>query len=135
MNTLLSAAWFAYSHYDWSRRLSGQGKPVYEYYFTKQNRSLGDWHSGEMIYAYGNLENAPHNYNAEDRALSAVMQQYWVNFAKYGDPNGEGLPVWPQVSEAPGQVLNLDREIRMVEDPFLPLDEILDRVQNAEKAE
>ena len=135
MNTLLSAAWFAYSHYDWSRRLSGQGKPVYEYYFTKQNRSLGDWHSGEMIYAYGKLENAPHNYNAEDRALSAVMQQYWVNFAKYGDPNGEGLPVWPQVSEAPGQVLNLDREIRMVEDPFLPLDEILDRVQNAEKAE
>ncbi|MBO6014029.1 MAG: carboxylesterase family protein [Oscillospiraceae bacterium] len=135
MTTLLSAAWFAYSHYDWSRRLCAQGKPVYEYYFTRQNRSLGDWHSGEMIYAYGNLENAPQNYDAEDRALSEIMQQYWVNFARTGDPNGEGLPVWPLVSDAPGQVLNFDRDVRMMEDPFLPLDEILDRVQNAEKAE
>ena len=135
MNEQLSAAWFAYSHYDWSRLLSEQGKPVYTYYFTKQNGGLGDWHSGEMIYAYGNLENAPHNYDADDRALSEIMQQYWINFAKTGDPNGAGLPMWPKVAEARGRVLNFDREVRMTDDPYLPLYEIIDRYQNARKEE
>ena len=128
-NRLLSVCWFAYSHYDWSRWLTQQGRPVYEYYFTKQNGAISDWHSGEMIYAYGNVFRAPRVYGEDDRALSDTMLRYWANFARTGDPNGEGLPRWPTVAEAPGQLLNFDAAVQMVEDPYLAVYEIIDDYQ------
>ena len=132
-NRLLSVCWFAYSHCDWSRRLTEQGRPVYEYYFTRQNGAIGDWHSGEMIYAYGNLWRSPRNYNEDDLALSETMQRYWVNFARCGDPNGKGLPVWPTVAEAPGRVLNFDVPVQMIPDPYAEIYPIVDERQNSLK--
>jgi para-nitrobenzyl esterase len=35
------------------------------------------------------------NYEAADYAISKVMQAYWTNFAKTGNPEGAGLPAWP----------------------------------------
>jgi para-nitrobenzyl esterase len=31
-----------------------------------------------------------------DVALAERISSYWVNFARTGDPNGQGLPAWPQ---------------------------------------
>ena len=28
------------------------------------------------------------------------MATYWTNFAKRGDPNGQGVPTWPTFSDA-----------------------------------
>ena len=33
--------------------------------------------------------------SAADIALSQQMAVYWTNFAKNGDPNGNGQPAWP----------------------------------------
>jgi len=38
----------------------------------------------------------PKTVTPEARAVSDAMQAYWTNFAKTGDPNGPGLPPWPQ---------------------------------------
>jgi para-nitrobenzyl esterase len=35
------------------------------------------------------------------------MATYWTNFAKYGDPNGEGVPEWPAFSDANPEVMYL----------------------------
>ena len=133
VNTLLSICWFAYSHHDWSRRLTEQGRPAYEYLFTKQNGAISDWHSGEMIYAYGNVWRVPSNYGADDRALSETMLSYWANFARTGDPNGPGLPLWPTAGEAPTRVMNFDTEVRMVDDPYLAVYDIVDDYQQGLK--
>lgn len=129
VNTILSAVWFAYSHHDWSRLVSAQGKPVYEYYFTKTNGGLSNNHAGELPYAYGNLSTQPYNYTPDDWTLSETMQRYWVNFARTGDPNGDGLPEWKPYSEEPDKPLNFDAVIRPVEDPFLALYRIIDACQ------
>jgi para-nitrobenzyl esterase len=38
--------------------------------------------------------------------LAELMSRYWTNFVKSGDPNGNGLPSWPDF-EVDGKVLHL----------------------------
>ncbi|MCR4734149.1 MAG: carboxylesterase family protein [Treponema sp.] len=131
---------FTYPHYSWSKVLSEQGRPVYEYYFSKENRGIGTNHSGEMIYAYRNVPRNK-NYDEKDYELEKIMSTYWVNFVKYGNPNGpeseaasgDGkiadstneskaydftLPRWQTYSESDGLLLELGEKVYMREDPF-----------------
>ena len=32
--------------------------------------------------------------------LAGAMADYWSNFAKHGNPNGQGLPHWPTYNKA-----------------------------------
>ena len=34
-----------------------------------------------------------------DQDISEAMATYWTNFAKYGNPNGKGVPEWPAFSD------------------------------------
>lgn len=129
LNISYSAIWFSYSHYVWNNYLIEQGVPTYEYYFTKTNDSLSNYHAGELPYAYGNLWRHPGLYSEEDYALSEVMQQYFVNFAKTGNPNGAGLPEWKMRSEDQEQLLNFDTDIKMVDDPNMEIYKIIDEYQ------
>lgn len=131
LNIAYSAIWFSYSHYLWNNYLIEQGVPTYEYYFTKTNDSLSNYHAGELPYAYGNLWRHPGLYDADDYKLSEIMQQYMVNFAKTGNPNGAGLPEWKMRSENQHQLIQLDTDIKMVDDPNEPLYEVIDEYQKS----
>lgn len=37
----------------------------------------------------------------EHKALSDQMSAQWITFAHTGNPNGDGLPMWPGYSEGP----------------------------------
>jgi para-nitrobenzyl esterase len=72
--------------------------------------AVGAVHSAEIEYAMGNLKlmSDVYPWTEDDFKVSNVMQSYFANFVKKGDPNGSGLPQWPVVSS--GKVMRLDVE-------------------------
>jgi para-nitrobenzyl esterase len=82
---------------------AANGSPVYLYMFAyvptamREQLRAGSPHGGDVPFAFGTLGSgrggAP---TPEDLAVSRMMQSYWVNFARTGDPNGSGLPTWPR---------------------------------------
>jgi len=86
-----------------------QRKPAYTWFF---DRSLpgddnGAWHSSDLWYWFGTLENCWRPMEDKDYALSEQMVDYLCNFAKTGDPNGKGLPLWQPQRKAGKKVLRL----------------------------
>jgi para-nitrobenzyl esterase len=113
---LFRDATFAWNTWAWARLQSKTGNPrIYVYYFSHRPQypdlpQFKDWgasHGSEISYVFGNFS-ANTSPTANDQALSDQLSSYWVNFAKTGDPNGKGLPVWPPFSEASQSVMNLD---------------------------
>jgi para-nitrobenzyl esterase len=44
-----------------------------------------------------------------DTHLADLIERYWTNFAKTGDPNDSGLPTWPKL-DATGRYLIFTEE-------------------------
>jgi para-nitrobenzyl esterase len=80
-----------------------QGPKVFVYKFDrtipgKGETNLGAFHSLELPYVF----NAMHDrdwrwlpFAAADDKLASLIETYWTNFAKSGDPNSPGAPHWP----------------------------------------
>jgi para-nitrobenzyl esterase len=97
-------------------RQTGQA-PVYYYYFVQPRPAKRDGsagpdagavHSGEIEYALGNLAgNTVFAWTDADHRVSDLMQGYWANFIKTGNPNGAGLPEWPATASKDDGLLRL----------------------------
>ena len=124
---IYGSVFFNYPHYCLDRLAVKNGIPAYEYLFTKHNGRLGCWHSGEMIYCFGNIPDSSSLFDANDRELSRTMVKYWLNYIKTGDPNGEGLPQWDR-STTSDSLLELGENVGMTDEKRLALYEILDRM-------
>ena len=122
-NDIITSWWFTYPHYSWNLEAEKNGVNIYNYYFTKNNRYMDTLHSGEIIYAYGNVKYEPktYRYSEDDLKLSETMLTYWSNFAKNGNPNGEGVPTWNKWSLTSNKPLELNNDIRHVDDKFASL--------------
>lgn len=89
------------------------GSPVYVYRFTHipdtALKPFGAYHGLEIFYLFGNFkgDNASVPETPAERQLSKNIMQYWTNFAKTGNPNGQGLPEWLKFSTSGGQYIEL----------------------------
>lgn len=83
------------------KQLENGKKPVHVYVFDRPQPGddAGVPHSSDNRYQFGTLDGSWRPYTEEDWKLSEIMQSYWANFARTGDPNGEGLPRWEAYTE------------------------------------
>lgn len=82
----------------------------------------GAVHSAEIEYAMGNLStNKVYAWTPDDYKVSEVMQNYFANFIKTGNPNGTGLPKWSALSKDNGvQFIQIDVNTRPETDKNRP---------------
>jgi para-nitrobenzyl esterase len=83
----------------------------------KMPEPIGAPHACEIEYCMGNLHLVKdYAWTADDYKVSATMQEYFANFIKTGNPNGEKLPEWPGAKgeDAMPPVMILDVESKSV---------------------
>jgi xylan 1,4-beta-xylosidase len=104
---------FGWHTWSWARLQSARGTgKAFLYYFDQHpprtpgtpEADHGAPHGVDVPFVFENLDAKA---TAEDRHISETMAAYWTNFAKRGDPNGEGLPAWPAFSDASPVVMHL----------------------------
>ena len=107
---------FGWDMWAWTRLQAGTGKSsVYYYSFAQQPpfpvgsiyEGWGASHYAELWYVFDHLDQSPWRWSAADRKVAEEMSGYWVNFAKSGNPNGSGLPVWPAFTNTDSKIIYL----------------------------
>lgn len=120
---LASDRFIGYSTWKWiDAATKTGGKETYYYLYARPRPATvpdaqgnvrpparGAAHSAEIEYAMGNLDsNKVYAWTPEDYKVSQVMQEFFVNFIKTGDPNGKGTPVWPKYSEKMRMIIDVN---------------------------
>ena len=59
------------------------------------------FHSSDVRYIFETLRGSWRPYGARDYEASNQMASYLANFARTGDPNGAGLPLWKRAGKGP----------------------------------
>jgi para-nitrobenzyl esterase len=85
-----------------ARTLAAQGVTTYEYRFAytaagkRAFSPFGAPHASELPFVFAKVgQRYGEAASPDDHAAARLMHAYWVNFARTGNPNGQGLPDWP----------------------------------------
>lgn len=97
-----------------ARAFAAKDAPAYIYLFSyvspsmQQMMRFGAGHASEISYVFNNLRSWNGSVIApKDREVAKMMNTYWANFAKTGDPNGEGLAKWPVYDPKKDEILEI----------------------------
>ena len=112
---------------DTATTIAAAGVPVYAYRFSyvaeSSERREGAPHASDIPFFFETVDvRYEGKTTPRDIGMSKAIRAYLVNFAKSGDPNGGGLPVWPRYSRAADVIANFAEDGTMVpqKDPWGP---------------
>jgi para-nitrobenzyl esterase len=108
-----------------ANQMRQRGSPVYSFFMSyvaedRRDRQPGVAHADDIAFVMNTLdaEGDLEVITDSDRATSDLMSAYWVQFAKSGNPNKEGLPEWPAYQADTAKVLEIGDEV-IIRDEFL----------------
>ncbi len=95
-----------------AQSVAAKGDPAYIFLFSyvpaamKERMRFGPGHGTDISFVFDNLR-MPEDGTADpsDKEVARIMNGYWVNFAKTGNPNGDGLPLWPLYNPKTNEIL------------------------------
>lgn len=95
-----------------AQSVAAKGDPAYIFLFSyvpaamKERMRFGPGHGTDISFVFDNLR-MPEDGTADpsDKEVARIMNGYWVNFAKTGNSNGDGLPLWPLYNPKTNEIL------------------------------
>jgi para-nitrobenzyl esterase len=128
----LQTDYMGYGAYSFARSMARAGQRAYLYYFTYPATGklapLGAFHGEELMLLSGGYWNGWVS-SPDDAKLSAIMRNYWVQFAKAGDPNVQGQPRWDAFDPEKNQAQELGHTVAPMKvlhtDGFAAFDHIM----------
>jgi para-nitrobenzyl esterase len=139
---LISRTNFTWQMATWARLHATTGKGrVYFYRFSHTPgigpfRGVGPGHGAEIGYVFDFPKRGMRYFTQSpwrarrDIALIDIVQSYWVNFARTGDPNGPGLPPWPAFGNDQ-TALELGDPVRPLQGPDAREHQLLDEYMDS----
>ncbi len=113
---------FGWHTWAWATLQARTGKSKVFYYYFDQHAEHpagspaadhGTPHGVDVPYVFETLNRQDPKLTPGDLAISETMSTYWTNFAKHGDPNGPGVPRWPEFTNRDRQVMYFHNEAQV----------------------
>ncbi|MES1224350.1 MAG: carboxylesterase family protein, partial [Bacteroidota bacterium] len=109
-----------------ARTFVANHSPAYMYQFgyvppaQRQRAPYGAGHGSEVSFVFNTLNarwGNPGEATPEEKELARIMNSYWTNFAKTGNPNGKGLTNWPLYDTKKEEILDIELDGKAVSKP------------------
>lgn len=109
--------------------IQSQFADTYMYYFSfeaepAKSMGFGAHHMSEIAYALGTVDISEFKsfYDKSSlevlKRMESILHSSWVNFIKYGNPNGKQEETWPKYDMNKKQVYQIDTECRVLKNPY-----------------
>jgi para-nitrobenzyl esterase len=108
-----------------ARTFKARGAPAYMFQFgyvpvaARARARYGAGHGSDITFVFNTLNARWGGGEAtpEEKKLAGIMNTYWTNFAKTGNPNSKGVPYWPLYDTQKEEILDVDVDGKIVAKP------------------